>query len=78
MFAWLERGGVGRWTAAERAPRITDHPTPCLVCVSCAAVQASLEPVVEKRLITMAALIASGGEEIDKDEGGKRVASMYT
>jgi len=43
-----------------------------------AAVEASLEPVVAKRMITMAALHASGREEVDKDEGGKRVASMYT
>ena len=40
--------------------------------------QASLEDDVMKRLITMAGLLASGKEEMDKEIDGKRIASMYT
>ena len=42
-----------------------------------AAVEASLQPEVDQRVITMEALLKAGKEEVDKDEGGKRIASMY-
>ncbi|KAL1496902.1 hypothetical protein AB1Y20_014482 [Prymnesium parvum] len=42
-----------------------------------AAVEASLQSDVDKRLITMEALRTSAQEEVDKEEGGKRLASMY-
>jgi len=43
-----------------------------------AAVEASLHPDTAARVITMAALMQAAKEEVDKDEGGKRIASMYT
>lgn len=43
-----------------------------------AAVEASLLADPEQRQITMAALLASGQEEVDKDGDGKRPAGMYT
>ena len=42
-----------------------------------AAVEASLQPEGGKQLITMEALLVSGKDETEKDEGGKRIASMY-
>jgi len=43
-----------------------------------AAVEASLQSEADKRVITMGGLLAAAKEEVDKGEGSKRPAGMYT